>query len=173
MAAVLGKPVEDVLDPRPPPHSDQLSPRYIRLLAVVTSHHGIMSCFHGRHGRHGNVLPRLLRRTIMIRNRTRTSPEAMRKHCHRCRKRRPEMDDSGKVIQVDREVALVETDPACVPLGACVEEGRREKQFESQGQSVYHSRLRSMQAGHGTEEVVKWKLGSVQVVSAGQRTLVW
>jgi hypothetical protein len=61
----------------------------------------------------------------------------VRKHCHRCRKRRrrPEMDDSGKVMQVDREVALVETDPGCVPLGVCVEEGWREKQF---GHAVYH-----------------------------------
>ena len=57
---------------------------------------------------------------------------------HRSRKRRSEMDDSMNAIQVDREVALVQTDPGCVHLGACVEEGWRENQFESQGQAVYH-----------------------------------
>ena len=45
VAAVLDKRLEDVVDPRPPPHSGELSPRYIRLLAVVdTRHHGIMRC---------------------------------------------------------------------------------------------------------------------------------
>ena len=67
---------------------------------------------------------------------------------NRCRKRRPEMEDSGKTMQVDREVALVRTDPGCVPLGACVEQGRREKQFESQGHGFYHSICHATNARH-------------------------
>jgi hypothetical protein len=44
VAAVLGNPLEDVLDPRPPPFSGQLSPRYNRLLVAAVSRRGIMSC---------------------------------------------------------------------------------------------------------------------------------
>ena len=44
VSAVLGKLLEDVVDPRPPPHSGELSPRYSRLFAAVTSRRGIMNC---------------------------------------------------------------------------------------------------------------------------------
>ncbi len=44
MSVVLGKSLEDVVDPRPPLHSVELRTKYNRLLAAVASRRGIMSC---------------------------------------------------------------------------------------------------------------------------------